>query len=579
MKKINKIVSYVLLGTILVYFISLLIVRKGGISNDISEIYQSAINNIKNYKQKDSGTVSLIIGALCVFMTAFATMTVIQIRRRKTPLLPILGAVVVVTAVMIMIVSKYLSTNNSRIFDTGTSKQQTLLTISYIFDVLIVLEVLALITVNVPLAFDSAEFKPNSKKSDKMKLVDIIIAASLGVIFILYVGIVFGNPITGLGKSVGGLFKYFFSFGETWSYPKNMIVPFGYLVLVGLIFLTVNLIKNKKTVIFPIVFLFSVLVLFTTTHYHANIHAKFTAFLAAGNIFKSFIVVFLILYLLFVFAYFLYSVNDCIVLLCEPKRLKLYNHREKYVYSERRKFGQSVVKEWESMKKGVVSLDEIVEDRVLEEDVVVDEEVLKQQLIAEEQLMEELKEDEEIPEEEEDDDDTGKTVIESVSQPAEEIVLEQETVQTSSFEDLPISTSKNIREKILELEPEKQERYNIVRNQLQSYKKVKQRFSRTVDSYRYAGELVAKISVLGKTVRLHLALDPDSYEVSKYHQLDLSSKNKYIFVPFTLKLKSKRSVKYAIELIDELMAGFDIPKNPNYKEEDYISIIKELDIE
>ena len=127
------------------------------------------------------------------------------------------------------------------------------------------------------------------------------------------------------------------------------------------------------------------------------------------------------------------------------------------------------------------------------------------------------------------------------------------------------------REKLMTLDGNKRNRYNKVRNRLMSYKKIKQKFSKTVDTYRYAGELVAKISILGSTLRLHLALDPDSYDVNKYHHIDLSSKQKYIFVPFTLKLKGPKSVELAIQLIDELMKGFEIPQDKKYVDQDYVS--------
>ena len=136
---------------------------------------------------------------------------------------------------------------------------------------------------------------------------------------------------------------------------------------------------------------------------------------------------------------------------------------------------------------------------------------------------------------------------------------------------------KEFRLKLMTLDPKKRERYNKVRNRLESYKKIKQKFSNTVDTYRYAGELVAKISIIGTTLRLHLALDPDSYDVNKYHQIDLSSKQKYIFVPFTLKLKGPTSVELALQLIDELMKGFDIPQQKGYKNKNFIEeVSKEL---
>ena len=43
----------------------------------------------------------------------------------------------------------------------------------------------------------------------------------------------------------------------------------------------------------------------------------------------------------------------------------------------------------------------------------------------------------------------------------------------------------------------------------------------------------------------------------------------------TIKLTSKRSVKYALELIDMLAQAFDLIKNPKYVEQDYIQELQD----
>jgi len=119
------------------------------------------------------------------------------------------------------------------------------------------------------------------------------------------------------------------------------------------------------------------------------------------------------------------------------------------------------------------------------------------------------------------------------------------------------------------LDDDKRYRYNVVRNELESYKKVHERMSSKGESFRYHKELIAKISVAGKSVRLHLALNPDDYQNTKYHFKDLSGKNRYALVPFTIKLSSNRSVKYSLELIQQLAAQFGLKKNPKYSNKDY----------
>ena len=125
------------------------------------------------------------------------------------------------------------------------------------------------------------------------------------------------------------------------------------------------------------------------------------------------------------------------------------------------------------------------------------------------------------------------------------------------------------------LDDDKRERYNAVRNELQSYKKVSERMSAKGDSFRYRRELIAKIDVGGKTLKLHLALNPADFEGSKYSFQDLSEKSKYQYTPLTLKLTSGRSVKHSIELIGMVAQVFGLEKNPKYEPKDYAAEIKE----
>ncbi len=78
-------------------------------------------------------------------------------------------------------------------------------------------------------------------------------------------------------------------------------------------------------------------------------------------------------------------------------------------------------------------------------------------------------------------------------------------------------------EKVCDLPDESKENYNMLKNQLMSYEGIKNRTTKSNDIFRHKREYIAKISVLGKTVKLHLALNPDDYLVTKYHHKDLSA--------------------------------------------------------
>lgn len=544
MKKVRKILLFTFLGTIVLNLIMLVVLAKGDFLNDIMRFFNVLQTKYVDMKTESLGLLGLLGATGISLIFAFAVLFTIQIRRRKSVMFPIYGTI----ALMIIAVLIFMVGTLSNDLKAASGNDKILGTINVVIAGLAFVQLLVLVVLSVGPTFESAEFKANSKKTDKAKLVDMIVAGSLFVLYFLFVGIISG-------------FKYDIFSG----FINNVILAkkgaFGIVFIVIQLFilgfLTFKMLKARKNVVGIAFLLFTQFVAYTFYFYGNRIDYNYTVYLSSMNFGKTLIVIFITLYFIGVMLSGMYLTTDFIISLCEPKRLKLYNHREKYVYGDRRRFGDSIVKEWENSKNqsyaqqmaqamGKASAGSLFQSPVKEEAVPA-EEVVEE--IVEEEIVSttELKEDDAL--------DTKKAL--------QEAAKDAEAPQPVDF-----------REKLLALEPEKQVRYNKIRNTLQSYKKVKQRFSKTIDSYRYAGELVAKISVLGNTLRLHLALDPDSYDIEKYHHVDLSSKSKYIFVPFTLKIRSTKMVDLAIQLIDELMTGFDIPKNTSYEEQDFLPEIK-----
>ena len=139
---------------------------------------------------------------------------------------------------------------------------------------------------------------------------------------------------------------------------------------------------------------------------------------------------------------------------------------------------------------------------------------------------------------------------------------------------IPIGKRRTFAEKILEADDDNKAIYNMLKNELMSYKKVNNRLTKTIDIFKFKSTYLAKISIAGKTVKLHLALDPKDYAETKYHQKDLGEKKKYEFVPLALKVKSDRSKKYAVELIAEVMNKAELVKNDKYQPVDYVAVMQ-----
>ncbi len=123
--------------------------------------------------------------------------------------------------------------------------------------------------------------------------------------------------------------------------------------------------------------------------------------------------------------------------------------------------------------------------------------------------------------------------------------------------------------RLIQSEPPIQDYYTILKNALLSYKGVKARMSFNFESFNSGRVQCAKLNVKGKSFLVYLGLDLEEYNVNKYHFTDASDKPKFEKVPMMLKVKSDRSLKYALELIDEVMKKNGFEKDPKFQEEDY----------
>ena len=82
--------------------------------------------------------------------------------------------------------------------------------------------------------------------------------------------------------------------------------------------------------------------------------------------------------------------------------------------------------------------------------------------------------------------------------------------------------------------------------------KIKSRISRQCDTYRRSGDIVAKITIIGGSLRINLPLDPDAPEFNdgKMPHTATGHKKVYAEVPFQFKVNSKLALKRAMRLIE-----------------------------
>lgn len=204
---------------------------------------------------------------------------------------------------------------------------------------------------------------------------------------------------------------------------------------------------------------------------------------------------------------------------------------------------------------------------------------------------------EELPavEENEEVEETEEPLAEEILEETDNEVDDSEHVETideaeeeADDEELPVEEENN-NEEIIDVPTDKlvirrtkfinkmkftsdktKEYYSQIKNLLLSYG-TKNKVARRNEAFRKSG-LIAKISISGKSLRLHLPLDPNDEErfpTSKYHQFSLADKKQYSEVPFTLKIKSDRALKRALELIELVCLEKPLKKKRKYEETDF----------
>ncbi len=178
-----------------------------------------------------------------------------------------------------------------------------------------------------------------------------------------------------------------------------------------------------------------------------------------------------------------------------------------------------------------------------------------------------------------------------IEQPEEPVIEEPETPEVAPEQELVISQVEDeeddrepIRrvpfcEKMLYIDRKTQEYYNELNNEFISYRKMHARVSAKGVSYRLGRELVAKITLRGKTMKLHLALDVNEFEPKVYFQKDMSEVKAYQEVPFTVKVKSDRGLKNAIKLITAMAEKKEIARKTRFETVDGIEELKKLALE
>ena len=111
--------------------------------------------------------------------------------------------------------------------------------------------------------------------------------------------------------------------------------------------------------------------------------------------------------------------------------------------------------------------------------------------------------------------------------------------------------------------------YNELKNYILSFKGIKAKTAWRYETYKKGRNQLFRIRIKGKGLCLYCALEPSSVDESRYFH-DVVTAKDYSEIPTMVRIRTERGLKRAKELVDAVMAKFDIKPNPKAKEVDYL---------
>lgn len=158
----------------------------------------------------------------------------------------------------------------------------------------------------------------------------------------------------------------------------------------------------------------------------------------------------------------------------------------------------------------------------------------------------------------------------------EELLIVEETPRALSGDDdeasylingevVQVRYRSSFMSRLIQAPTDVQDIYAALKNEILSYEGLKVKNSWNYESFNRDGEQCVKLNVRGRSVMVYLALDPVDYLGTKYRFKDMSSTPRFEKVPMLLSVRTERGVKYATELIAELMAKIGAARGETQK--------------
>lgn len=145
--------------------------------------------------------------------------------------------------------------------------------------------------------------------------------------------------------------------------------------------------------------------------------------------------------------------------------------------------------------------------------------------------------------------------------------VEEEEAKKLSIQRIPFA------EKIVKADKELQAKYNELKSEFLAYG-ASSRVSIACDTFRLHRKAYVKVTIVGKTLKVYYALNPNDFVDSPIPVTDASDKVAYEDVPALLKVKSNLSVKRAKELAELAFAADGVKRENDAVEHNWVKDIR-----
>ena len=146
---------------------------------------------------------------------------------------------------------------------------------------------------------------------------------------------------------------------------------------------------------------------------------------------------------------------------------------------------------------------------------------------------------------------------------------DEETIEYVTEGSERVSYNRSFTAKVHQLSNKSKEWYSQLKNELLSYNRVKARMSWKRETFRVGRMTIAKFMVRGKTLSMLFAVEPASYEGTKFSVRDVSNMSSMADTPTMYRIRKERRCRYAKEMIADIMKELKIYKDPKYEAQDY----------